>query len=177
MWKFDKDRSFPRTLRTSRNLGARNWKTTRHYDPSLEHFRGAAWKVWSLERRRLAFFPFCSSFFRVHAPPATVRSRAIRAKLRDLPPRVRRFEFESKMREEDWRKIRRMNAIQMLGSNFLFYVTSWCRDAFRLRVKEFPRFRLAFHVSAFYWHSREYIVHKSSGIYTEFRIMVHLRRI
>lgn len=120
------------------------------------------------------FSLFAPFFF---APPATVRSRAIRAKLRDLPPRVRRFEFESKMREEDWRKIRRMNAIQMLGSNFLFYVTSWRRDAFRLRVKEFPRFRLAFHVSAFYWHSREYIVHKSSGIYTEFRIMVHLRRI
>lgn len=66
------------------------------------------------------FSLFAPFFF---APPATVRSRAIRAKLRDLPPRVRRFEFESKMREKDWRKIRRMNAIQMLGSNFLFYVT------------------------------------------------------
>ena len=70
------------------------------------------------------FSLFAPFFF---APPATVRSRAIRAKLRDLPPRVRRFEFESKMREKDWRKIRRMNAIQMLGSNFLFYVTSMSR--------------------------------------------------
>ena len=70
------------------------------------------------------FSLFAPFFF---APPATVRSRAIRAKLRDLPPRVQQFEFESKMREKDWRKIRRMNAIQMLGSNFLFYVTSMSR--------------------------------------------------
>lgn len=48
---------------------------------------------------------------------------------------------------------------------------------FSVACKRISKVPPSVHVSAFYWHSREYIVHKSSGIYTEFRIMVHLRRI